>query len=176
MTTLTPAQRRTLRAKAHPLHPVVAIGQHGLTPAVMHEIDVALAAHELVKVRVFDDDRVARDGLMTRICAELACASVQHIGKLLVLWRENPAKHEKPAATRRPRAPKGASDGRRPAASSAARGEASPRRRRAMGAAPAAPRTPATPDARRRRGRADADAAVPAGPHAPSRRRRRGGA
>jgi putative YhbY family RNA-binding protein len=174
MTTLTAAQRRTLRAQAHPLHPVVAIGHHGLTPSVMHEIDVALAAHELVKVRVFDDDRGAREGLMTRICAELACAPVQHIGKLLVLWRENPAKHEKPAVTRRPRAAKGAPEGRRAAASSAARGEASPRRRRAMAAAPA-PRAPAAPDARRRRGRAEGDTAVPAGPHAPSRRRRRSG-
>ena len=100
MTTLTAAQRRTLRAQAHPLHPVVAIGHHGLTPSVMHEIDVALAAHELVKVRVFDDDRGAREGLMTRICAELACAPVQHIGKLLVLWRENSAKRSRSTETR----------------------------------------------------------------------------
>jgi len=53
MNPLTPSQRRALRAKAHHLDPVVTIGHHGLTPAVLHEIDVALLAHELVKIRVF---------------------------------------------------------------------------------------------------------------------------
>ena len=60
---LTPARRRELRAAAHHLHPVVAIGQHGLTPAVLHEIDVALKAHELVKLRVSSGDRAERDAL-----------------------------------------------------------------------------------------------------------------
>ena len=92
MPALTPSQRRDLRAAAHALHPVVAIGHHGLTPAVLHEIDVALLAHELIKVRVFDDDRAAREALMAQICAEMQCVPVQHIGKLLVLWRANPQK------------------------------------------------------------------------------------
>jgi len=100
MTTLTPHERRAKRAAAHNLHPVVAVGQHGLTPAVLHEVDVALAAHELIKVRVFDDDRAAREALMARICAEMQCAPVQHIGKLLVLWRPNPAKESRTPKTR----------------------------------------------------------------------------
>lgn len=103
MTTLTPSERRAKRAAAHNLHPVVAVGQHGLTPAVLHEVDVALAAHELIKVRVFDDDRAAREALMARICAEMQCEPVQHIGKLLVLWRPNPEKESRKAKT--PRAP-----------------------------------------------------------------------
>jgi putative YhbY family RNA-binding protein len=90
MEPLEPAQRRALRARAHHLDPVVTIGHHGLTPAVVHEIDVALAAHELVKVRALGDDREAREGLIERICAELDCAPVQRIGKLLVLWRPKP--------------------------------------------------------------------------------------
>lgn len=90
MPPLEPDRRRALRAKAHHLDPVVTIGHHGLTPAVLHEIDVALSAHELVKVRVTGDDRDARDDLLSRICAELGCAPVQRIGKLLVLWRERP--------------------------------------------------------------------------------------
>lgn len=87
MLALTPAERRDLRAKAHRLHPVVSVGHHGLTPAVLHEIDVNLLAHELIKVRVFADDRGAREALLARICAELDAAPVQHIGKLLVVWR-----------------------------------------------------------------------------------------
>ncbi|HSS69567.1 MAG TPA: YhbY family RNA-binding protein [Casimicrobiaceae bacterium] len=90
MTSLTPPQRRALRAKAHHLHPVVSVGQHGLTAAVLHEIDVNLIAHELVKVRVFNDDRDAREALLKSICAELDAAPVQHIGKLLVVWRPSP--------------------------------------------------------------------------------------
>ncbi|MFI4888278.1 MAG: YhbY family RNA-binding protein [Burkholderiales bacterium] len=85
------AFRRELRARAHPLHPVVSIGQHGLTPTVLREIGVALTAHELIKVRVGSDDREERKSLLARICAELDCGAVQQIGKLLVLWRPRPA-------------------------------------------------------------------------------------
>lgn len=77
-------------AKAHALHPVVIIGHHGLTDAVMHEIDVSLRAHELIKVRVVGDDRLARSAVLERICAELDAAAVQQVGKLLVLWRPAP--------------------------------------------------------------------------------------
>lgn len=106
MLALTPAERRDLRAKAHQLHPVVSVGQHGLTPAVLHEIDVNLLAHELIKVRVFDDDRDARAALLTRICAELEAAPVQHIGKVFVVWRPAPqaaeAETARPPARREP--------------------------------------------------------------------------
>lgn len=95
MRTLLPSQRRGLCAKAHHLHPVVSIGQHGLTPAVVHEIDVNLTAHELLKIRVFSDDRAERDALLVRICNELDAAPVQHLGKLLIVWRPAP---EPPAA------------------------------------------------------------------------------
>lgn len=111
MEPLEPAQRRALRAKAHHLDPVVTIGHHGLTPAVLHEIDVALTAHELVKVRALGDDRAAREDLIQRICAELDCAPVQQIGKLLVVWRPKPlevaeaAKPRKRPAPPRKRAP-----------------------------------------------------------------------
>ena len=105
MEPLLPSFRRALRARAHPLHPVVSIGQHGLTPAVLHEIDVALLAHELIKVRVFNDDRDARTALLADICTALGCAPVQQIGKLLVMWRARPATEEtappKRPATRR---------------------------------------------------------------------------
>ena len=81
---------RALRAKAHHLHPVVIIGQHGLTPAVLHEIDVALLAHELIKIRVGSDARDERDRLLERICAEMDAAAVQHLGKVLTVWRPKP--------------------------------------------------------------------------------------
>jgi putative YhbY family RNA-binding protein len=88
--TLTPSLRRAFRAKAHHLNPFVSIGQHGLTVAVLHEIDLALTAHELVKIRVFSDDRLQREGFLARICDELDAAPVQHLGKLIILWRPRP--------------------------------------------------------------------------------------
>jgi putative YhbY family RNA-binding protein len=110
MIALAPTERRALRAKAHRLHPVVSVGQHGLTPAVLHEIDINLKAHELIKVRVFENDRGARETLLSRICAELDAAPVQHIGKLLVVWRPAPKQAPVEAAkkapqVRRPRTP-----------------------------------------------------------------------
>ncbi len=101
MRTLTPAERRAFRAKAHPLHPVVTIGQHGLTPAVLHEIDVNLLAHELIKIRVFSDDRDEREALLARICAELDAAPVQHLGKILTIWRPAPPPEPEPVVRRR---------------------------------------------------------------------------
>lgn len=91
---LTPAQRKAQRALAHHLDPVVMIGNDGLTPTVQREIDAALNAHGLIKVRVFSDDRVARDAFFTRLADELSAAPIQHIGKLLVLWRPMPEKEK----------------------------------------------------------------------------------
>jgi RNA-binding protein len=87
MLKLTPAERSALRSEAHALDPVVIIGESGLTPSVMKEIDVSLNAHGLIKVRVFGDDRDARVGMYAHICDELGSAPIQHIGKLLVLYR-----------------------------------------------------------------------------------------
>jgi RNA-binding protein len=89
---LTPAQRKEHRALAHHLDPVVMIGNDGLTPAVTKETDAALKAHGLIKVRVFSDDRTVRDTILQTLCDELSAAPIQHIGKLLVLWRPQPAK------------------------------------------------------------------------------------
>lgn len=87
MLKLTPVERSALRAEAHGLKPVVMIGEAGLTPSVMKEIALGLDSHGLIKVRVFGDDREARAAMYDAICAELEAAPVQHIGKLLVLYR-----------------------------------------------------------------------------------------
>ncbi len=84
---LTPAQRKDHRADAHHLDPVVMVGNDGLTDNVKKEIDAALNAHGLIKVRVFSDDRVAREAMFQSLANDLSAAPIQHIGKLLVLWR-----------------------------------------------------------------------------------------
>ena len=100
---LTPAERKAHRAEAHHLEPVVMIGGDGLTPAVTREADAALNAHGLIKIRVHNDDRAARDELLARLADELGAAKVQHIGKLLVLWRPKPqTEPAAPDAARRP--------------------------------------------------------------------------
>ncbi len=87
MTELTALQRRNLKAHAHHLTPVVMIGNDGLTDAVLAAIDAQLVSHELIKVRVFSDDRTARGEMAAKIGAALNTGLVQHIGKLLVLYR-----------------------------------------------------------------------------------------
>ncbi|MEF7614549.1 YhbY family RNA-binding protein [Aquincola sp. MAHUQ-54] len=89
---LTPPQRKEHRAAAHHLDPVVLIGGDGLTAAVIKETDQALNAHGLIKVRVFSDDRPAREAMLAQLADELGAAPIQHIGKLLVLWRPIPEK------------------------------------------------------------------------------------
>jgi RNA-binding protein len=91
---LTPAERKEHRALAHHLDPVVMIGNDGLTAAVKKEIDLALNSHGLIKVRVFSDDRAAREATFAALADELGAAPIQHIGKLLVLWRPMPPKEK----------------------------------------------------------------------------------
>ena len=97
---LTPAQRKEKKGEAHHLDPVVAIGADGLTEAVVKEADSALKAHGLIKVRVFSDERATREEILAQLADRLDAAPVQHIGKLLVLWRPIP---EKPKAEREDR-------------------------------------------------------------------------
>lgn len=89
---LSIAERRQHRADAHHLDPVVMVGNDGLTPAVCKEADAALNAHGLIKIRVLGDDREARDAMYRQLCDELGAAPIQHIGKLLILWRPKPEK------------------------------------------------------------------------------------
>ncbi|MBS1157389.1 MAG: RNA-binding protein [Proteobacteria bacterium] len=87
MIELTPDQRRHLKSLAHHLNPVVMIGNNGLTDAVIREIAVNLDAHELIKIRVLGDDRALREQYLQQICTDLGAAPVQHIGKLLLIYR-----------------------------------------------------------------------------------------
>ena len=91
---LTPAERKVHRAQAHHLDPVVMVGGDGLTAAVIKEADAALNAHGLIKIRVLGDDRAAREAMYLQLADQLNAAPIQHIGKLLVLWRPQPAKEK----------------------------------------------------------------------------------
>ena len=110
---LSPKERQALKARAHALRPVVLLGNSGLSRPVMSEIDRALAAHELIKVKVPGDDRGERDAVFAEIAESLSAARVQSIGKLLVLYRPAPkheeeetmATHNPVMAPRSPKAP-----------------------------------------------------------------------
>ena len=86
---LSPAHRRELRARAHKLDPVVLIGGTGLSTQVLAEIDRSLKSRELIKVRV-NAERAVRDAVFQEICRQTGAQPVQHIGKILVLFREKP--------------------------------------------------------------------------------------
>lgn len=87
MLPLSTNERRELRARAHSLTPVVSIAENGLTEGVLREIETNLKAHELIKIRVYGDSRENRIAYLEQICTELDAAAVQHIGKLLVVFR-----------------------------------------------------------------------------------------
>jgi putative YhbY family RNA-binding protein len=90
MADLTPAERSALKARAHHLQPVVMVGEAGLTPAVLKEIDVNLKSHELIKIRVLGDGRQHRKDLINEICRALGAGAVQQIGKMLIMYRPRP--------------------------------------------------------------------------------------
>ena len=99
---LTPAQRKDHRAQAHHLNAVVMVGSDGLTAGVQKEIDAALNAHGLIKVRVQSDDRASREKMFQTAATALSAAPIQHIGKLLVLWRPMPEREKKVSEDRMP--------------------------------------------------------------------------
>lgn len=99
---LTPAERKEKRGEAHHLDPVVLIGAEGLTAAVLKEADAALKAHGLIKVRMFSDSREDREAALDQLADQLGAAPVQHIGKLLVLWRPLPPKDKAEREERQP--------------------------------------------------------------------------
>ncbi len=86
---LSPTRRRELKARAHALDPAVLIGGAGLSPAVLAEIDRALKSHELIKVRVNGADRLGRETILAEVCKQTGAQPVQHIGKVLVVFRQN---------------------------------------------------------------------------------------
>lgn len=101
--------RLALKAQAHPLNPVVLLGTAGLTDSVVAEVDRALMAHSLIKVRVPLDDRSERDAVFAALADRVGAARVQSIGKLIVLYRPPPpeakAEAAEPTRTRSKRAP-----------------------------------------------------------------------
>jgi len=87
---LTAKERAHLKARAHALQPVVHIGTTGLTDRVIAEVDRALTAHELIKVKIPVEDRAARIALGDEVCARTAATAVHRVGKIIILWRRRP--------------------------------------------------------------------------------------
>ena len=101
MDTINSAQRSELRAKAHLLHPVVMISEKGLSATVLAEIERALESHELIKIRVFGADRTQRDKILGEICSKSGAHTVQHIGRILIIYREAPQRKKTSTGTAR---------------------------------------------------------------------------
>jgi RNA-binding protein len=89
---LSNPQKRHLRSLAHALKPVVMIGQHGLKDSILDELDIALTAHELIKVRVSAEDREERAALIARLVEASGAELIQTIGHVAILFRRNPKK------------------------------------------------------------------------------------
>ena len=87
---LSNVEKKALRKKAHSLKPVVMIGQHGLTDAVLAEIDIALNSHELIKIRIRGADKNKRAEQCAQIEHQLNSEVVHQIGGITVLYRPAP--------------------------------------------------------------------------------------
>ena len=87
---LTTRERAHLKGRAHTLEPRVQVGHSGMTDAVAAEVDRALTAHELIKVKILDGDRKVRREIADALCTRTDAALVQSVGKVFVLWRPTP--------------------------------------------------------------------------------------
>jgi RNA-binding protein len=89
-TALTNKERAHLKARAHALEPVVHVGNAGVTDTLVAEVDRALTAHELIKVKIGTDDRANRVAIGDAICARTSATAVHRVGKVIILWRPRP--------------------------------------------------------------------------------------
>lgn len=88
--TLNENQKKHLRGLAHKLNPVVMVGQHGLKETIFEEVEIALDAHELIKIKVSVGDREERDAIIQEICTKSNATLVQRVGNIAILFRRNP--------------------------------------------------------------------------------------
>lgn len=86
---LTTAQQKFLRSHAHHLSPVVWVGASGVTEALLNELSLTLDTHELIKVKLLNDDREQRQVMIEALLAASGAQKVQSIGKVLILYRAN---------------------------------------------------------------------------------------
>jgi RNA-binding protein len=84
---LSARDRARLKARAHALEPVVQVGSAGVTDRLIIEVDRALTAHELIKVKITAEDRAERAAIGDEICARTGAAAVHRVGKVLIVWR-----------------------------------------------------------------------------------------
>lgn len=87
---LTNAQRRSLRALAHALKPVVHVGKEGITEKVIMAADDAIYAHELVKIRVLESVSQNRKEAARELAKRLEAELVSLVGRVVVLYRRHP--------------------------------------------------------------------------------------
>jgi RNA-binding protein len=92
MSNLSGKQRRYLRALGHPLDAVVTVGKDGLTEAVSEAVDVALATHELIKVRVGKNAVVDRKDTAAELATATGSEVAQILGNVILLYRADPDK------------------------------------------------------------------------------------
>jgi len=91
---ITEKQKRWLKQQVHHLKPVVTVGQHGITEAVLAEIAIALDHHELIKIRVNAGDREERDAAVSLIRERTNADLINRIGNVAAYYRHNPKKRE----------------------------------------------------------------------------------
>ncbi len=101
MDDLSSAEKKGLKARAHNLHPILQLGEKGLTDAVVAEIERAVAAHELIKIRAAPLNRDEREVALASICMRTGAHAIQHIGKMLVVYRKKPEEPKKPTRSLR---------------------------------------------------------------------------
>lgn len=86
---LASKMKRALRQQAHHLKPVIMIGSKGLTEEVHKEIEIALDAHELIKIKINDHPKADIAAMIPELCKINRAEHVQTIGHTVTIWRKN---------------------------------------------------------------------------------------
>ena len=86
---LTDRQKKHLRRLGHALHPLVLVGQRGLTAGVISELRQTLHDHELVKVRARVGDRENRNLVLARLAVDSGAEIVHQIGNVGLFYKKN---------------------------------------------------------------------------------------
>lgn len=86
--TMNSAEKQALRARAHHLKPVIWVGAKGLTPPLVNETNLALDAHELIKVKLNGLEKEDKKPFIVELCTSLGAELIQLLGNIAIIYRK----------------------------------------------------------------------------------------
>ena len=89
---ITGKQRAYLRGLANNMDPIFQLGKNGIEETFLKQLEEALEARELIKIKVLENSGLAAREASNTICEKIGCEGIQAIGSKRVLYKKSSKK------------------------------------------------------------------------------------